>query len=49
MAKPKKKATQMTDKELVRALFPKDVRNQLKAVVLALNAEPKRRVGSKKR
>jgi hypothetical protein len=35
----KKKASQMTDKELVRRLFPKDVRKQLKTVVAELNAE----------
>jgi len=29
----------MTDKELVRRLFPKDVRKQLKTVLSELNAE----------
>ena len=34
----------MTDKELVRRLFPKEVRKQLKSVLAELNAEkPKRR------
>jgi hypothetical protein len=49
MAKPKKKAGQMTDKELVRALFPKAVRKQLKAVLLELNREQSARRKSKKR
>lgn len=29
----------MTDKQLVRKLFPKDVRTQLKTVLAELNAE----------
>lgn len=29
----------MTDKELVRRLFPKDVRKQLKTVLAELNAQ----------
>jgi hypothetical protein len=29
----------MTDKELIRRLFPKDVRKQLKTVLLELNSE----------
>lgn len=45
----KKKATQMTDKELVRRLFPKAVRKQLKTVLLELNAEQPKRPKSKKR
>jgi hypothetical protein len=36
MAK-KKPYAKMTDKELVRRLFPKDVRKQLKTVLLELN------------
>jgi hypothetical protein len=40
----KKRASQMTDKQLVRRLFPKEVRVRLKAVLEELNAEkPKRR------
>jgi hypothetical protein len=40
----KKKASEMTDKELVRALFPKPVRKRLKEIVLELNREkPKER------
>jgi hypothetical protein len=38
----KKHATKMTDKELVKRLFPKDVRKQLKTVLLKLNAEKKK-------
>src|SRR5688500_16317944 len=39
-----KPATQMTDNELVRKLFPKPVRKALKRVLLELNEEtPKRR------
>jgi hypothetical protein len=34
-----KKASKMTDKELVRRLFPKETRKQLKAVLDELNAE----------
>jgi hypothetical protein len=40
----KKPYAKMTDKELVRALFPKPVRKRLKEVVLELNREkPKRK------
>ena len=38
---PKKHATKMTDKELVKRLFPKDVRKELKTALLRLNAEKK--------
>jgi len=39
----------MTDKQLVRRLFPKDVRKQLKQVLSELNAEkPKRATKPKK-
>src|SRR6187397_337382 len=38
-----KKASEMTDKQLVRKLFPKEVRSELKRVIAELNAEkPKR-------
>jgi hypothetical protein len=40
----KKPFAKMTDKELVKRLFPKDVRKQLKTVLLALNAEPEPKV-----
>jgi hypothetical protein len=42
---PKKtKVHEMTDKQLVRRLFPKQVRKALKTVLLELNSEkPKRR------
>ena len=42
MAK-RKPASKMTDKELVRRLFPKDTRKQLKELLLQLNLEPKKR------
>ena len=38
----KKPYAKMTDKELVRRLFPKAVRTQLKRVLAELNAEPKK-------
>ena len=46
----KKPFAKMTDKELVKRLFPKDVRKQLKTVLLGLNAdpEPKLRKGKKR-
>jgi hypothetical protein len=45
----KKPYAKMTDKELVRRLFPKDVRKQLKTVLAELNAEkPKRAKKPKK-
>jgi hypothetical protein len=37
----KKHAAKMTDKELVRRLFPTVVRKQLKTTLLALNAKKK--------
>jgi hypothetical protein len=37
----KKPYAKMTDKELVRKLFPKHVRKQLKTVLSELNAERK--------
>ena len=44
----KKPYAKMTDKELVKRLFPKDVRKQLKTVLLELNFEgPKRRKAKK--
>jgi len=42
MPKKSKPVTQMTDKELVRKLFPKQVRKALKRVLLELNSETKR-------
>ena len=33
----------MTDKELVRRLFPLKVRNQLKQLISVLNREPKKK------
>jgi len=43
----KKPYAKMTDKELVRRLFPKDVRKQLKRVLLELN-NGKRKTRSRK-
>ena len=39
----KKHAAKMTDKELVRRLFPKAVRKQLKTALLQLNTEKKKK------
>ena len=44
----KKHAATMTDKELVRRLFPTAVRKQLKVVLLELNAEKPKRKRPKK-
>jgi len=41
MAK-RKKANELTDKELIRRLFPPDVRKALKKAVLELNREPQK-------
>jgi hypothetical protein len=44
MARPKKRANELTDEELVKRLFPKEVRKELKRVLADLNADkPKRR------
>lgn len=39
----KKHAAKMTDKELVRRLFPKAVRKELKTALLELNAAKKKK------
>ena len=39
----------MTDKELLRALFPKSVRKQLKTVLLELNRDTSKSKKRKKR
>ena len=39
----KKHAAKMTDKELVKRLFPKAVRKELKSALLALNAGNKKK------
>jgi hypothetical protein len=50
MARPKKRANELTDKELVKRLFPKEVRKELKRVLADLNAErPKQAKKLKKR
>jgi hypothetical protein len=38
MVRPKKRANELTDKELVKRLFPKEVRKELKRVLADLNA-----------
>ena len=43
MPRKAKPVTQMTDKELVRKLFPKPVRKALKQALLELNADKKKR------
>ena len=48
MARPKKRANELTDKELVKRLFPKDVRKELKRVLAELNAEPPKRKWARK-
>jgi len=45
----KKHASKMTDKELVRHLFPKHVRKQLKTVLAELNKPEKQAIKPKKR
>lgn len=47
MAK-RKPASKLTDKELVRRLFPKDVRKQLKTVLAELNTEKQARKRKKR-
>jgi hypothetical protein len=42
MPKSKKKANEMTDKELLRALFPKEVREQLRKVALKSRKKKKK-------
>src|SRR5688572_21218666 len=50
MGRPKKRANELTDKELVKRLFPPDVRKELKRVLADLNAErPERQKQAKKR
>lgn len=49
MARPKKKVTEMTDKELIRKVFAAPVRKALKAELLELNRERLKRKGVKKR
>lgn len=47
---PKKTAiSAMTDKQLVRKLFPKDVRKALKTVLLELNSDKEKKRKRKKR
>ena len=49
MGRPKKSIALMTDKELVRKLFPAPIRKELKRVLAELNADgPKRRKQAQK-
>ena len=44
LPRKRKPASKLTDKELVKRLFPKETRKQLKQLLLELNAEkPKRK------
>ena len=43
MARPKKAVNQLTDKELVKRLFPKEVRKEIKRVLAALNTDGRKR------
>jgi hypothetical protein len=47
MARPKKSANQLTDKELVKRLFPKEIRKELKRVLADLNKPKKRKQAGK--
>ena len=52
MGRPRKKASEMTDKELARKVFSPEVRREVRAFLSELNAEAKRKAvkkGSKKR
>ena len=49
MARPRKKVSEMTDKELIRKVFPAPVRKALKTELLELNSEKPKRKGVKKR
>ncbi len=42
MPKSKKKAHEMTDKELLRSLFPKEVRHELKKAALKARKKGKK-------
>jgi len=48
MPRKKPSANQLTDKQLVKRLFPKEIRTELKRVLADLNA-PKRKKQAKKR
>ena len=44
MARPLKKASEMTDQELIRKVFPAEVRKEARKVITELNSEkPKRK------
>jgi hypothetical protein len=48
MPRRKKPVSEMTDKELVRKLFPAPIRKELKKIVLELNADKPKRKKRKK-
>ncbi len=48
MARPRKKATEMTDQELIRKVFPAEVRKEARKVIAELNAEKPKRASAKK-
>jgi hypothetical protein len=47
--KKRKPATKLTDKELVRRVIPTEIRNQLKKLLVELNAEKPKPKKSKSR
>ena len=49
MPRRKKPVSEMTDKELVRKLFPAPIRKELNKIVLELNSEKPKRMAKKKR
>ena len=44
MPRKRKSANQLTDKELVKRLFPKEVRKELKRVLATIDAEGEKRL-----
>ncbi len=50
MGRPKKSVAELTDKQLVKRLFPAPIRKELKRVIAELNADgPKQRKQAKQR
>lgn len=49
MPKKRKPASELTDAELAKRVFPPGVRKQLEKLVLELDQKPKRKSPSKKR
>ena len=48
MGRPRKKVSEMTDQELLRRVFPPEVRREAKKVIAELNAEKLKRQTAKK-